>query len=83
MLRAGRDTDPPKITSSISPPRTFLADVSPMAQRIASTRLDLPQPLGPTIPVVPRSITTSVGSTNDLKPESRTLVNCSKAVTRP
>jgi hypothetical protein len=28
-----------------------LADVSPINQRIASTMLDLPHPLGPTIPV--------------------------------
>ncbi len=47
-----------------------------MTQRSASTRLDLPQPLGPTMPVMPGSITSSVWSTNDLKPEIRSFTNC-------
>ena len=50
MLRAGRVVLPLKMTSSISPPRIDLAEVSPMAQRSASTRFDLPQPFGPTMP---------------------------------
>ena len=75
MLRAGRLALPPKMTSSISPPRMRLAEVSPITQRSASTRLDLPQPLGPTMPVSPGSIESSVGSTKDLKPLSRSLVN--------
>ncbi|MGY4472180.1 hypothetical protein ACVWWK_007889 [Bradyrhizobium sp. LB9.1b] len=37
-------------------------------QRSASTRFDLPQPLGPTTPVRPGSMTKSVASTKDLKP---------------
>src|ERR1700756_4507862 len=52
------------------PPRSDLADASPITQRIASSRLDLPQPLGPTMPVSPGSITSSAGSTKLLKPES-------------
>ena len=53
---------------AIPAPRMRLAELSPMTQRKASTRLDLPQPLGPTIPVKPSPICRSVGSTNDLKP---------------
>src|SRR5690348_2787288 len=75
MLRAGRVAVPPKMTSSISPPRIRLAEVSPITQRSASTRFDLPQPFGPTIPVMPGSISSSVGSTKDLKPERRSRVN--------
>ena len=41
-----------------------------MTQRIASSRLDLPQPLGPTIPVKPGSMRNSAGSTKLLKPLS-------------
>src|SRR5690606_27488844 len=37
---------------------------------IASSRLDLPQPLGPTTPVSPGSTRNSAGSTKLLKPES-------------
>src|SRR5512144_2919925 len=46
-----------------------------MTQRTASTRFDLPQPLGPTTPVRPGSIAKSVGSTKDLKPSRRSLVS--------
>src|SRR5579872_4077985 len=75
-LRAGRAVVPPKMTSSISSPRSRRADVSPMTQRSASTRFDLPQPFGPTIPVIPGSMSRSTGSTKDLKPTRRRLVNC-------
>ena len=67
-LRAGRLLEPAKITSSMSAARIDLCEVSPITQRSASTRLDLPQPFGPTTPVRPGSIRKSVGSTNDLKP---------------
>src|SRR5258706_6873683 len=73
-LRAGRPELPAKMTSSISPPRMRLAEVSPITQRSASTRFDLPQPLGPTMPVSPGSMTSSVGSTKDLKPVRRSLL---------
>src|SRR5512142_910697 len=75
MLRPGRVPAPAKITSSISEPRICLAEVSPITHFSASTRFDLPQPLGPTMPVMPGSIASSVGSTKDLKPESRSLSN--------
>ena len=55
--------------------RMDLYEDSPMTQRSASTRFDLPQPLGPTTPVSPGSIRKSVGSTKDLKPSSRSLVS--------
>src|SRR5215472_3934228 len=76
MLRAGRFAEPAKITSSISPPRSRRALASPMTQRNASTRFDLPQPLGPTIPVRPGSIGSSVASTNDLNPARRRRSTC-------
>src|SRR4051794_41971120 len=59
------------MTSSISSPRRPLAELSPIAQRNASTMFDLPQPFGPTMPVKPASIAISAGSENDLKPLSR------------
>src|ERR1700753_3426507 len=74
-LRAGRLPEPAKITASMSEARNDLCEVSPIAQRSASTRFDLPQPLGPTTPVRPGSIMKSVGSTNDLKPWRRRRVS--------
>ena len=41
------------MTSAISPPRRLLALCSPRIQRTASTMLLLPEPLGPTMPVMP------------------------------
>src|SRR5262252_9214579 len=75
MLRDGRLALPAKITSSISEPRTEVGRVSPITQRRASKRFDLPQPLGPTIAVSPGSMKSSVGSMNDLNPESLSRVN--------
>ena len=46
-----------------------------MTQRMASTRLDLPQPFGPTTPVRPGSILNSVGSQKLLNPASRSRSN--------
>ena len=69
-LRAGRGDVPAKITSSIPLPRILLAEFSPITQRSASSRFDFPQPLGPTTPVRPGLITSSVGSTKDLNPDS-------------
>src|ERR1700704_5975260 len=74
-LRAGRLPEPAKITESMSAARSDLCEVSPIAQRSASTRLDLPQPFGPTTPVKPGSIMKSVGSTNDLNPCRRRRVS--------
>src|SRR6201746_2816240 len=74
-LRDGRLPEPAKITASMSAARSDLCEVSPIAQRKASTRFDLPQPFGPTTPVRPGSIMKSVGSTNDLKPWRRRRVS--------
>src|SRR5437667_2901228 len=65
-----RPSVPLKITSAISPPRSALADCSPSTQRIASETLDLPHPLGPTIPVTPGSKFKEVLSAKDLKPKT-------------
>src|SRR6185437_5779666 len=75
LLRAGRLLVPEKITSSMVEARMDLYEDSHITQRSASTRLDLPQPFGPTPPVKPGSIKTSVGSTNDLNPSRRSRVS--------
>ena len=59
----------------MSAARIDLCEVSPITQRSASTRLDLPQPFGPTTPVRPCSMWKSVGSTKDLKPSRRSLLS--------
>ena len=63
-----RDALPAKITSSIAPPRRLFALRSPSTHLIASTTLDLPQPLGPTMPVIGASKRNSVWSAKLLKP---------------
>src|SRR6202042_1727009 len=75
VLRGARPLLPEKMTSSMSAARIALWEDSPITQRNASTRLDLPQPFGPTTPVRPGSIRKSVGSTNDLKPWRRRRVS--------
>jgi hypothetical protein len=53
----------------------LLADVSPITHLRDSTILDLPQPLGPTIPVKPSSIKKLVLSAKDLNPFSWIFLN--------
>src|SRR5262249_43838012 len=53
MPKLRREVEPLKMTSAISPPRRLLALCSPRIQRTASTMLLLPEPLGPTIAVMP------------------------------
>src|SRR6185437_6329566 len=65
-----RPDEPEKITSVNASPRRRLAALSPITQRIASMMLDLPQPLGPTMPVRLVGKCSTVGSTKDLKPAS-------------
>src|SRR5690606_40514455 len=65
-----REVEPEKITSVSESPRRRLAELSPMTQRTASMMFDLPQPLGPTTPVMLVGRCRTVGSTKDLKPES-------------
>src|SRR6516165_7012085 len=66
----------------MSAARSDLCDVSPISQRSASTRFDLPQPFGPTTPVRPGSMRKSVGSTKDLKPSRRSRVSFMPALFR-
>ena len=65
---AGRFCVPAKITSSIFWDRTALGACAPSTQPMASTTLDLPDPLGPTTTVTPGSITSCAESANDLNP---------------
>ena len=69
-----REVEPLKITSAIESPRKFFAELSPMTQRTASMTLDLPQPLGPTMPVKLLGKSIVVGSTNDLNPDNLILL---------
>jgi len=69
-----REVEPEKITSVSESPRRRLAALSPITQRIASMMLDLPQPLGPTTPVMLVGRCNVVGSTNDLNPASLIVV---------
>src|SRR5690349_9678258 len=64
----GRPAVPAKMTSSILPPRSDLAPCSPMTQARASTTLDLPEPLGPTMQVMPGSSWSVVAEAKDLNP---------------
>src|SRR6266481_9655116 len=75
-LRGLRLSVPLKITSAISAPRSDLADCSPNTHLMASSRLDLPQPFGPTIAVTPSWKLNSVLSANDLKPKSSSDCKC-------
>src|SRR5690606_29244473 len=63
-----REREPLKMRSSKLSERNALILCSPITQRIASTILDFPQPLGPTIPVMGWSNNTWVLSAKDLNP---------------
>src|ERR1700733_6354348 len=67
---AGRPAVPANTTSSILPPRRGLTPCSPITQENASTTLDLPDPFGPTMQVMPGSNFSVVADANDLKPRS-------------
>src|SRR5512146_118631 len=65
-----RSRVPAKMTSSMRAPRSDFADCSPNTHEIASEMFDLPQPLGPTMAVMPSpGNLSSVRSQNDLKPK--------------
>ena len=70
----GRPDVPAKMTSSILPPRSDLAPCSPITQASASTTLDLPEPFGPTMQVMPGSSSRVVDDAKDLKPLSVRLL---------
>src|SRR3954452_21693575 len=72
----GRPAVPAKMTSSILPPRNDFAPCSPSTQAMASTTLDLPEPLGPTTQVMPGSNRSVVDEAKDLKPRSVRLFRC-------
>src|SRR5690242_13098481 len=59
---------PAKMTSSILPPRSDLAPCSPITHASASTTLDLPEPFGPTMQVMPGSSCSVVEDAKDLNP---------------
>src|ERR1041384_86681 len=67
---------PAKMTSSILPPRSAFAPCSPSTQAMASTTLDLPDPLGPTTQVIPGSSRSVVAEAKDLKPFTVRLLRC-------
>src|SRR6202020_982950 len=75
LFREGRLPEPEKMTSSMPEARIFLKEFSPITQRRASTRFDLPQPFGPTTPVRPGSILNSALSQKLLKPVRRKRSN--------
>jgi len=70
---------PLKMQSAMRSARSDLWLCSPRTQEMASTTLDLPQPFGPTMQVVPDPLNvTTVRSQNDLKPTISTLRSFSK-----
>ena len=70
-----RLAEPLKMTSLMVSPRKLRAELSPITQRTASMMLDLPQPLGPTMPIRLLGKYRTVGSTNDLNPTSLILLS--------
>src|SRR6266852_719443 len=75
----GRLVVPLKIQSAMRSARSDLWLCSPRTQEMASTTLDLPQPFGPTMQVVPEPLNvTTVRSQNDLKPTISTFRSFSK-----
>src|SRR5258707_1138708 len=70
---------PLKMQSAMRSARSDLWLCSPRTQEMASTTLDLPQPFGPTMQVVPDPLNvTTVRSQNDLKPTISTFRSFSK-----
>ena len=68
-IAAGRRPSLPlKIISSIRFPRRVFGCCSPSTQRMASTTLLLPHPLGPTMPATPDPNSNWVRSMKDLNP---------------
>src|SRR6266699_2216490 len=75
----GRLVVPLNMQSAMRSARSDLWLCSPRTQEMASTTLDLPQPFGPTIQVVPDPLNvTTVRSQNDLKPTISTFRSLSK-----
>src|ERR1051326_2081081 len=76
----GLEPEPLKTTSIIRLERRDLTDISPKDQRMASTILDFPQPLGPTTAVIPGSKSNLLRSAKDLKP---TISKCFRYISYP
>ena len=64
---------PLNTTSTSFEQRIAVGRCSPSTQRIASDTFDLPQPLGPTMAIMPGSNVSRVRSAKDLKPS---MSNC-------
>jgi hypothetical protein len=62
------ETEPLKMRSSPRLPRIDLIDCSPKTKRNASATFDLPDPFGPTMPVIAVENSRSLFLANDLKP---------------
>src|SRR5436189_1742007 len=58
------------MTSAMWPPRSARGPCSPSTQEMASTRFDLPEPLGPTMTLMPGVNSREVLSAKDLKPRT-------------
>src|SRR5436305_8951564 len=83
MERLLRVSDPPKISSSFFFARSTRALFSPSAQRIASAKFDLPDPLGPMIAVMPGANSRVVLCTNDLNPVTVSVLNTALGALTP
>ncbi len=70
-----REPEPLKMTSAISLPRRLLALCSPRTHLMASTTLLLPEPLGPTMAVMPGGKSKRVLSAKLLKPTSSSALS--------
>src|SRR6266567_624826 len=68
--RAWREGLPAKMTSAIWAPRSARGPCSPRTHAMASAMFDLPDPLGPTITLMPGVNSSVVRSAKDLKPRT-------------
>src|SRR4029079_11736042 len=74
--REHRPVVPAKMQAAILPPRSAFAPCSPSTQAMASTTLDLPEPLGPTTQVMPGSSRSVVVDAKDLHPFAVKVLSC-------
>jgi hypothetical protein len=83
MFSALRVSVPLKMMSSIDSARSERADCSPTTHLIASTTLDLPQPLGPSRAEIPSENSTFALSAKLLKPNISRLFRNTRAYLVP
>jgi len=74
MSRGG--PSPPDPDAIGGPPRSDRGPCSPRTHEMASTTLDLPEPLGPTTQVIPGSSFKLVAEAKDLKPFTVRVLRC-------